>query len=244
VRPAGSPTPARFPCVTHRLTLAGTTAELRADRSLFLPDFGTLIVADVHWGKAATFRALGVPVPHGTTRAGLDRLDAALTETAATQLLVLGDLFHARAGMQPGTLDAIGAWRNARRELAITLVRGNHDLHAGDPPASLTISCVNAPFTFGPFALHHHPAAGSADGYALAGHVHPVVHLRGRGRQKLTLPCFAFGAAGGLLPAFGEFTGGGVIDPDAYPRTFVIADDAVLPVDASAADQPPYVTPG
>jgi uncharacterized protein len=230
--------------VTHRITLAGVAAELRADRSLFLPDVRTLIVADVHWGKAATFRALGVPVPHGTTRAGLDRLEAALRDTGATQLLVLGDLFHARAGMQPGTLDTIASWRAARRDLAITLVRGNHDLHAGDPPASLAISCVDAPFPFGPFALHHHPAETSADGYALAGHVHPVVQLRGRGRQKLTLPCFAFGATGGLLPAFGEFTGGGVIEPDAYPRTFVIADETVLPLDPSAADQPPYVTPG
>ena len=135
------------------------------------------------------------------------------------------------------------SWRGTRRELRITLVRGNHDYHAGDPPASLNITCVDAPLHIGPFALHHHPC-DDPSGYVLAGHVHPVVQLRGRARQKLTLPCFAFGARGGLLPAFGEFTGGGVIEQRNYDRTFVIADDTVMPLDPAETPQPPYVTPG
>lgn len=229
--------------MTLHISLAGIDVELRPDRSLYLPAARTLVVADVHWGKAATFRALGIPVPHGTTRAGLDRLDAAITSTDAEQLLILGDLLHARAGMHDGTIDALDRWRSTRRELSITLVRGNHDLHAGDPPASLDIRCVDAPLLIGPFAMHHHPTLDDA-GYVLAGHVHPVVQLRGRGRQKITLPCFAFGARGGLLPAFGEFTGGGIIDQRDYARTFVIADDAVLPLETTGPAQPPYVTPG
>ena len=229
--------------VTHRTTLANTTVDLLPDRALFLPDTRTLIVADVHWGKAAAFRAHGVPVPHGTTRTGLDRLDALLTHTSAVQLLVLGDLIHARLGMQPDTIAALERWRGAHRDLAITLVRGNHDYRAGDPPASLGIRCVDAPLHVGPFALHHHPTSDPS-GYVLAGHVHPVVQLRGRGRQRVTLPCFAFGESAALLPAFGEFTGGGVIDQRDFTRTFVIADDAVLPLEPSFAGQPPYTTPG
>ncbi len=233
----------RFPLVTHCISLASTDVELRPDRTLFLRASRTLIVADVHWGKAAAFRAQGVPVPHGTTRTGLDRLDAAITSSGAEHLLILGDLLHARIGMQRGTIDALEQWRDSRRDLQITLVRGNHDYHAGDPPASLDIMCVDAPLHVGPFALHHHPC-DDASGYVLAGHVHPVVQLRGRARQKLTLPCFAFGARGGLLPAFGEFTGGGVIDQRDYDRLFVIADDAVVPIAPATLPQPPYVTPG
>lgn len=221
-----------------RITLAGVTVDLLPDKALHLPDSRTLIVADVHWGKAASFRVLGVPVPHGTTRTGLDRLDSLLTQTGATALLVLGDLIHARAGMQPQTIEALEQWRDARRDLPITLVRGNHDYRAGDPPASLNIHCVDAPLRVGPFALHHHPTE-DASGYGLAGHVHPVAQLRGRARQKVTRPCFAFGERGGLLPAFGEFTGGAVIDQRNFARTFVIADDNVIPLEPSVAVETP-----
>jgi uncharacterized protein len=224
--------------VQHRITLAGVTVDLLADKALLLPDSRTLIVADVHWGKAAAYRALGVPIPHGTTRSGLDRLDAVLTRTGAAHLLVLGDLIHARVGMQPGTIEALETWRATRPDLAITLVRGNHDYRAGDPPASLNIQCVDAPLHIGPFALHHHPTTDPS-GYVLAGHVHPVVQLRGRARQKVTLPCFAFGEHGGLLPAFGEFTGGAIVDQRDYSRTFVIADDSVIALEQSVSAQAP-----
>jgi uncharacterized protein len=219
---------------SHRITLAGIDAELCAERAIFLPVSRTLIVADVHWGKAAAFRALGVPVPHGTTSTGLARLSALLHRTSAEQLIVLGDLLHARTSMPPTTREALVQWRHRHDELPITLVRGNHDYHAGDPPASLRIQCVDAPLYHGPFALHHHPT-DDPSGYVLAGHIHPVAQLRGRGRQKLTLPCFAFGARGGLLPAFGEFTGGAVIDQMEYQQTFVIAEDSVLPLIPAAA---------
>lgn len=229
--------------MTHRIILAGAAVDLLPDRALLLPETRTLIVADVHWGKAAAFRAQGVPVPHGTTRTGLDRLSVVLAQTGAERLLVLGDLIHARAGMQPDVIEALERWRNARRELAITLVRGNHDYRAGDPPASLNITCVDAPLHVGPFALYHHQT-NDPSGYVLAGHVHPVVQLRGRGRQRVTLPCFAFGESGGLLPAFGEFTGGAIIQQCDYSRTFVIADDCVLPLEQSVVGQEPYTTPG
>jgi uncharacterized protein len=207
--------------VSLSITLAGVTVELLADRAMWLRDSRTLIVADVHWGKAAAFRAGGIPIPRGTTRSGLDRLDAVLERTSAEHLIVLGDLLHARAGMQAATVETLQSWRDTRPALAITLVRGNHDYHAGDPPASLRVLCVDAPLRVGPFALHHHP----------------VVQLRGRAKQKLTLPCFAFGERGGLLPAFGEFTGGGVIDARDYLHTYLIADDSVVPLTADARSQ-------
>ena len=108
---------------------------LLPERALFWPRAGTLVVADLHWGKGATFRAAGIPIPVGTTSDDLARLDGALLRTGARRLVVLGDLFHARAGrIATHTLAELRRWRGAAPELEILLVRGNHDRHAGDPP--------------------------------------------------------------------------------------------------------------
>ena len=51
-----------------------------------------------------------------------------------------------------------------------------------------------------------------------------------RGRQRLKLPAFWFGPRVGVLPAFGEFTGGAVVSPRPGDRVFVVAGDQVVPV--------------
>jgi hypothetical protein len=52
----------------------------------------------------------------------------------------------------------------------------------------------------------------------------------GHGRHGLHLPCFHFGAAVGVLPAFGGFTGTHVVQPSPGDRVFVVADDLVREV--------------
>jgi metallophosphoesterase superfamily enzyme len=111
----------------------------------------------------------------------------------------------------------------------MTLIRGNHDKRAGDPPASLNIRVVPEPLLLGPFALQHEPDP-HPDRHVLAGHVHPVYRLRGRGRQSLRLACFRLGETISLLPAFGAFTGGYQVERDDSCRIFVIGDNEIWPV--------------
>lgn len=209
------------------LTVAGEQVILLPDRALWLPDRHTVVVADLHWGKAAAFRAAFVPIPTGTTAHDLARLTRVLHQTAATSLIVLGDLLHARAGRHADTLATITAWRDAHHTLEITLVRGNHDAHAGDPPDALRITCVDAPYAIGPFIGVHEPQE-SATGYVLAGHLHPYVSVHGRGRQRARLAAFVFGPRVGVLPAFSSFTGTGMYERAEQDRLFVIAEREVI----------------
>jgi DNA ligase-associated metallophosphoesterase len=210
--------------------LGGEDVALLAERALFWPRAATLVVADLHWGKAATFRAAGIPVPVGATSDDLSRLDAALFRTCARRLVVLGDLFHAKAGrIATQTLAELRRWRALRDELEIMLVRGNHDRHAGDPPGDLRINCVNAPAFVPPFVLRHEPAP-SSEGYTLAGHLHPGIVLTGRALQRERLPCFWLTPRGAVLPAFGSFTGSVSVVPGPEDRVFVIADQEVIGV--------------
>jgi DNA ligase-associated metallophosphoesterase len=213
--------------------LAGEPARLLARRALWWPAEATLFVADVHLGKAETFRALGVPVPAGPTAATLRRLGALVDDCRARRLVVLGDLLHARPAQAPATIDALRAWRRALAALHCVLVRGNHDDRAGDPPADLGIEGVDAPSRLGPFALCHEPAGDQVDdggGYRLAGHVHPAVRLHGRAGDSARLPCFALGAREAVLPAFGDFTGGWTLSRADAPRLYAIAGERVFAV--------------
>jgi len=193
-----------------RRRVAGEDVLLYAERALYWPAGRTLFVADVHLGKTAAFRSGGVALPGGATAANLARLSALVNATGCEALVVLGDLIHAAAGRTAALDRAVGHWRATHAELAITLVRGNHDSHAGDPPAAWRVDVVGGPEPAPPFLLCHEPpdaAAGGLFGYALAGHVHPAVHISGAGLQSERLPCFVLGRHRAILPAFGRFTG-------------------------------------
>ena len=215
-----------------RIDLQGEAVVLLPERALFWEREEALIVADVHLGKAAAFRAAALPLPGGTTTEALARLGAAAKRTGARRLLFLGDLLHARAGRAARTLAAVAAWRETHPDLEILLVRGNHDRGAGDPPDDWRIRCVDEPWREGPFAFRHHPE-DDPEGYVLAGHIHPAVHLLGAGRQSETLPAFLFGKSCGLLPAFGGFTGGARVRPRRGDRVYVLAEGEVIEVGAA-----------
>ncbi len=232
-----------------KLTWAGERLALLPQRALYWPTASTLFITDPHFGKGATFRQAGLPVPRGGTLDDLAKLDAALTATHAERLIILGDFFHTRTSRAPHVLAALQQWRDAHASLAVTLVRGNHDRHAGDPPAALNIECVPEALALPPFVCLHHPlgfddsstseldmafdadsdaANVPAQAFALAGHLHPVVTLHGRGGSTLRLPCFYFGAQQALLPAFGRFTGGYPVRAVPGDRVFVVGEDEII----------------
>ena len=208
------------------ITAGGERLCLLPQRALFLPDHGVLLVADAHIGKAVSFRRLGVPVPAGTTQATLQRLSQALALTQARHVVFLGDLLHSASARAADTVAAVARWRALRPDLQLTLVRGNHDRHAGDPPADWGVRCVDEPLTLAGLALCHHPEPRTG-AYVLAGHVHPSTVVGGRAHQRLRLPCFHFGPQVGVLPAFGEFTGMHTLPRGTPDRVFVTTGESV-----------------
>jgi DNA ligase-associated metallophosphoesterase len=215
------------------ITVAGETLELCAERAAYWPRRRALLVADPHFGKAASFRALGVRVPRGTTRGALERLDALVARLAPARIEFLGDFLHAREGRNDEAFDLLAEWRARHAGIAMRLVRGNHDRRAGDPPAEVGIECVDGPVIQPPFALAHHPTRIEG-AYVLAGHMHPCAVLVGRGRQRERLPCFWLGEHTAVLPAFGEFTGCAEVDPRDGDDVWVVAGDEVTHVAVGA----------
>ncbi|QYF92182.1 ligase-associated DNA damage response endonuclease PdeM [Massilia sp. PAMC28688] len=209
----------------REIDLAGERVLLLAQKALYWPHASMLVIADIHFGKAASFRAQGVPVPRGTTTQNLEGLDALMAIYPTREIVFLGDFLHARAAHASATVAAMLAWRRRHPALRLTLVRGNHDMRAGDPSAALGITMVDEPHTVGPFSFCHHPDVAAA-GYVLAGHVHPVYLLASR-LDSLRLPCFLVGPTRMILPSFGAFTGGYVISPDVHERVYVTSGEAM-----------------
>lgn len=209
--------------------VAGEDLVLLAERAVYWPAKQTLFVADFHLGKAASFRRAGIALPSGTTAENVERLGRAIDKTGAKQVVFLGDFLHSAMGRTQSTFERFAAWREARKAVDLTIVRGNHDKKAGDPPEAWGVRCIEAGETLGPFILNHEPGA-SRGGYALAGHIHPAVRLSAEGEKSLRLPCFWFGSRFGVLPAFGAFTGNAEVLPRRGDQVFVIAEHEVLQV--------------
>ena len=87
------------------LALAGEPMRLLADRALYWPARRRLLVADLHLGKADTFRAAGIALPSGGTALDLGRLATLARSTGATSAWILGDVLHGRSDLR--------AWRRA-----------------------------------------------------------------------------------------------------------------------------------
>jgi DNA ligase-associated metallophosphoesterase len=208
----------------------GTQLWLLPQRAVWWPAQQMALVADVHFGKAASFRHAGQPVPHGTTADNLARLDEVLAITGATQLVFLGDFLHARPGAAPALWRQLLPWRQRHAHVAMTLVRGNHDLHAGDPPPSLDLALVDEPWqpsAEAPLLACHHPRT-VAGHTVLAGHWHPAVRLRGPARDSVRAPCFGWGDGQLILPAFGAFSGASPMALGSRWKQFAITPACVV----------------
>jgi DNA ligase-associated metallophosphoesterase len=212
------PTPVEF--ASHHFELPGGPA-------LWWPAQRAIVVADVHLGKGAAFRSAGVPVPAGSSLRDLERLKRLVTDSAARQLIILGDFFHARSGNHPELMDEICQWRRKLGEISVMLIRGNHDQRAGHCPGDWEIDERCGPVEIDGLFLSHFP--DEADCRPLmAGHVHPVCAVRDFDHSYARLPCFVFDQDVAILPAFGTFTGGSYTPSREGRRLFAVAGEMVI----------------
>ena len=230
--------------MTMRVTIACAAAPdadsadilLLPGRAAWMPATRTLLAADLHLGKAATFRRAGIPVPEGSAQRDLARLAGLVRDMAAARLVVLGDLFHAKSGCTEQVFAEFTGMRRTIPDTEVVLVVGNHDRAIGRLPAGLGIDSCLRSLDEPPFHFVHEPAAPLPDldhdrrCFTIAGHLHPTVAIRGTGGDRLTDRCFVAEPALLVLPAFGSFTGGHRVTPADGLRLWIARDDGVAEV--------------
>jgi uncharacterized protein len=194
---------------------------------MFLKQHNALLVADLHLGKINHFRRSGIAVPTKANDHNLETLVDVINATKPERVIFLGDLFHSHYNQE---WEVFGELISHFSAVSFELVVGNHDIMSDFQYERKGIK-LHDELIIGPFVFTHHPMEEiPANRYNIAGHIHPGVHLRGKGRQAVTLPCFYFGSNQGYLPAFGSFTGLARIAPKKDDKIFVVADNKILTV--------------
>ena len=210
--------------MTRHLLAADLAVDFLPERALWLAASRSLVLADLHLGKSATFRHHGLPIPEGDDARDLARLLDLARRLDAAEILVAGDLFHAPAGITPELEETLATFLHAL-DRPFHLVAGNHDTRLKHLPCHLR---AEPSLRRGPFRIVHDPAQaappdpGDPDSPALvlAGHWHPAVTLRQSRAGRLTLPAFLLRAGILVLPAFGSFTGKARIQAQPGDRWF------------------------
>lgn len=211
---------------SHIFILCGQQLQLLPDKAIFWIEEKAILIADTHFGKINHFRKAGIPLPDGAALNNFIRFVRLIKSIQPEKVYFLGDLFHSEMNMEWVYFkDILKKFPHIR----FHLIQGNHDiLHNTSYTHHFELHTKG--FSTGPFLLTHEPVENSNGLYNLCGHIHPGIKLTDKGRQRLYLPCFYFGEKGGILPAFGEFTGLYMLQSKAEDQLFVISGQEVIRV--------------
>lgn len=207
------------------LQIQDQTIALLRDGAVLLSD-GTLVVADLHLGKATAFQAQGLAIPEGDSEADLKRLKALCAWHEATRLVINGDLFHSPAGLTADIEQLLETFINDMK-IPVELTLGNHERKIPRIPPALS---PEESASYAGFHIVHDPADAPKEVPSVTAHWHPVVRIADGKRTSLRLPCFILRENMVILPSFGSFTGGQVIEPEKDDRFFVFPGEDVVEV--------------
>jgi DNA ligase-associated metallophosphoesterase len=208
-------------------TVQNQTWKLLPEKAIYWKERETLIITDLHIGKSGHFRKAGIAAPSTINAKNLERLGKIIQKNKPSTLLILGDLFHSKANREWLEFEE---WRDNFDDLDIQLVTGNHDLLHQSFYKSANIS-VYETLEIDDFLFVHDPDdsfESDSNITIVAGHIHPGISIKGKGRQSLRFPCFLFSDNKILLPAFGEFTGLYNIKPDEGEQVFAVVEGRIM----------------
>jgi DNA ligase-associated metallophosphoesterase len=181
------------------LRFAGHNFEPLPSGALYWRARETLLVADLHFEKMASFARRGQMLPPYDTAMTISRLETDLRRTGAQRLVSLGDTFH--------RVDASAMLTNSDRirldgiveNVECIWLSGNHD----PAPHAIGGTC-QAELELDGLTFVHEPKKGA--NAQISGHLHPAARISMPGRTARSA-CFVHDNRLMILPAYGSSTG-------------------------------------
>ncbi|HRG38265.1 MAG TPA: ligase-associated DNA damage response endonuclease PdeM [Bacteroidia bacterium] len=210
------------------LQLGKDTYQLLNDRAIFRKRDETLILADLHLGKAQHFRKHGIYMPQQSAEKDYERLTELIENVQPKRIILLGDLFHSSINHEWIMFCNV---LNMFKTTEFILVLGNHDILEKQHYQQVHLTVVKEQLVEDGVIFSHHPLKEIPTGsFCIAGHMHPGVVLYGKGKQTIKLPCFHLRKNQFVLPAFGSLTGLYLIERQKEDRVFGITTNIVMEV--------------
>ncbi|WP_199119324.1 ligase-associated DNA damage response endonuclease PdeM [Pedobacter sp. ASV28] len=211
-----------------KITIREEELILAKERAVYFIHRELLAISDFHIGKAAHFRKAGLPVPATTAQSDLQRLSSLLTQYQPKTLLINGDMFHSDHNQE---IDDFGKWKENFPSIDLVLVKGNHDKQDEKLYQELGIQLHDPSYCTDKFCFIHEAfKCKEKNLYPISGHIHPGIAIYNNAKQRLKFPCFYFGEAYGILPAFSTFTGLSLIKAKSNEQVFAITPNKVIKV--------------
>jgi len=192
--------------MTYDLQFGGAAFQTAGDAALFWPEYGALLVADLHLEKASSYAMAGQMLPPYDSLDTLSQLAKLAKKAGATSVICLGDNFHDDGGEARLSGDAADLLRAMTAQYRWIWITGNHDpaleaLAGGETCADLEMGGI----------VLRHEAVPGWQGAEISGHFHPKLRIN-VARRHVARRCFVRCSVGGahklILPAFGALTGG------------------------------------
>lgn len=213
--------------ITQNIICANSKLTLTNQRAVFWENGAALILSDLHIGKTAHFRKSGIAVPTDVLHRDLLRLTQLIDYFNAKILIVVGDLFHAGVNSD---LYIFREWLSRWPLLQVVLVKGNHDRVNKKVVDQFSQIAMVKRLEHDPFLFVHQPQPVNCGYFAISGHTHPGVLIKGKGKQRIKLPCYQVGGHQLILPAFSLFTGLNTQTPMEKHINYAFTENAIFNV--------------
>lgn len=199
--------------------------ELTNQRVIFWKTQKSLILSDLHIGKSAHFQKSGIPIPATVLTTDLECLKQLILHFKVENLIIVGDLFHAGYNSD---LDEFKDWLTQFSYLKIQLIKGNHDRFSNAIYDQFQIEVFKKDYFLNGLKFVHDFEESSNDFFTISGHTHPGVFIKGKGKQRIKLPCFQVTGNQIILPAFSLFTGLNTKSAPKNCKNYCFTDDGIF----------------
>ena len=176
------------------ITFAGHEIDLLPSASLFLKEYGVLVVSDLHLEKPFSFMDRSFCSLEEKTQDTLKSLEALAARFQPKKIIILGDLFHDEHSFDRISLDKMDRLYNFFKSYKIIWVDGHHRDGFSPPDIDMRMEYAYLNLNF------RHLATDKED-FEISGNYSPAVKIDNEGSSGI-LKCFVCDKTKFLMPSF------------------------------------------